>query len=170
MKRDLWDTSREKLWFIGAILALLALAGALIATGCTTLSVGLRTAELRELQHRSVEWCRKDSRACPAARSCAAGAVKASEAWVAVAAMRKADALALRGGSPVNLAQLQQQEAEAQGLSEVARCACDPAQARDADGRLLLMDSHEDGGAVDAGIRRDLGSTSATDAGVTHAG
>ncbi len=167
MKRYL---SRDKLWFIGAILALLALAGALIATGCTTLSVGLRTAEMRELQTRSVEWCRKDGRACPAARSCAATAVKASEAWVAVAAMRKADALAMRGGEPINLAQLKQQEDEALGLSEVARGACDPAQARDADGRLLLMDSREDGGAVDAGIRRDLGSTGATDAGVAHAG
>lgn len=167
MKRAL---SRETLWFIGSILALLALAGALAATGCTTLSVGLRTAEMRELQARSVAWCHKDGRACPAARTCAAHAVKASEAWVAVAAMRKADALAMRGGAPINLAQLKQQEDEALGLSEVARGACDPAQARDAEGRLLMLDSREDGGAVDAGSRRDFGSTGATDAGVTHAG
>jgi len=88
------------------------------------------TSELRALQHQAVQRCASEPGTCPAARACAAAAVKASEAWVVVARFREADrASVAKGGQPVNLAQLQDQERIAKDLELQARAACDPANA-----------------------------------------
>ena len=76
-------------------------------------------------------------------------AVKASEAWVVVARFREADRASLaKGGQPVNLAQLQDQERIAQDLEGLARVACDPASAN---GLVNLPDVALPAGA-DAGV------------------
>lgn len=108
-------------------LALFLLAlGALGTAACYTAS--RHTAGLRELQHQAVLRCRASAAACPAARSCAAAAVRASEAWVALARLKEADAKHRAGqGAPVNLVQVVDQEQQAQRLEAEATTACTPA-------------------------------------------
>lgn len=177
-ERIMTHSCRAESWVLVAIVGLIILAAVLIAAGCSPL-IALRTGEMRAIQSRSVEWCRKDPRACPAARTCAAAAVKASEAWVGAAVMRRADAESLRGGAPINLAQLQQQEAEANSLDTFARLTCDPANARGIDGKLLMQDARVlvDGTVevlaepVDSGVHRDLKPENMIrDAGADHGG
>jgi hypothetical protein len=103
----------------------LMLVAAISAPAC--LYVGKHTSALRELQHQAVERCRRDSRACPQAHLCATATVKAGAAWALVAQTRKADAQsAARGGAPVNLMILREQEQAAQDLDVEARRVCPP--------------------------------------------
>jgi len=115
--------ARSPSWVLGAVLALLAAAAALIFGGCWAAS--RHTSDLRALQTAAVQRCRLDDRACPAAHVCTRAAVKASEAWVAYARLRAADKKHAAGdGQPIDLMALSGAEKEANGLEDAARAAC----------------------------------------------
>ncbi len=137
-----WQDQRKERLAVGAILALLLLllgALALVLTGCYA---SRHTAQLRDLQDQAERWCRRDAAACDAARSCKDAAVSASKAWTKAAEQRVADKEALaRGETLASPAALKELETAAKELEVKARTACDPANARGPDGRLLMQDA-----------------------------
>ncbi len=89
--------------------------------------ISKHTGALRTLQAQAAARCSADPKTCPQAHLCAAAAVKAGEAWAIVAKTRKADKESLaRGGAPVNLMALQEQERAAQALDDQASAVCKP--------------------------------------------
>ena len=135
--REGFRAAADPAWLakIGALLVLLL-------TGLVACYASLHTAQLRDLQTQAEQWCKRDAAACAAARTCKDAAVQASRAWTKAAEQRVADKEALaRGETLASPTALQDLETAAKGLETKARTACDPANARGPDGRLLMQDA-----------------------------